>query len=155
MPALQNEITLQSRQNDSGVLPWETIGSLDMDNSRFRFRAWDKELKFMVDPARYFVEMDGSVWFNIGENQDDLIDQTFKLALMQYTGLKDVFESDIIRDHVGIGLVEYVDDKAAFRVNYKNGTAKWFIDYNLKGEMESIEVIGNIWESPELLEENE
>jgi len=72
--------------------------------------------------------------------------------VMQYTGLKNVFESDIIHDHNGIGLVEYVDDKAAFRVNYKNGRAKWFIDYNLKGELESIEVIGNIYQSPELLE---
>jgi uncharacterized phage protein (TIGR01671 family) len=77
--------------------------------------------------------------------------------IMQFTGRQDrtgidIFQSDIIRDHIGIGVVKYVDDKAAFRVSYGDGLAKWFIDYTLRGERGSIEVIGNIHESPELLE---
>ncbi len=74
----------------------------------------------------------------------------------QFTGLFDcngtkIFEGDIVRDHVGVGEVMYSDKKASFKVNYHDGFAKWFIDYNLRGERESIEVIGNIHQNPELL----
>lgn len=77
----------------------------------------------------------------------------------QFTGLKDsngveIYESDIVSDHVGIGVVKYSDKHGAFRVSYGDGMAKWFYDYYLRGERESIEVIGSIHENPELLEAN-
>lgn len=80
-------------------------------------------------------------------------------TLGQFTGMHDkngvpIFEGDIIKDHIGIGVVEYSEKRASFRVNYGDGLCKWFIDYNLKGELESIEVIGNIHENPEILEKN-
>jgi len=78
------------------------------------------------------------------------------VARRQYTGLRDIngvkiFEGDIVRDHVGVGEVKYSETRAAFKVSYRDGYAKWFIDYTLKGERESIEVIGNIHQHPELL----
>jgi len=53
-------------------------------NRVIKFRAWDTELKFMVDPSAYFVEFDGSVWFNNtdGIDSDYLCDQSNKLKLM-------------------------------------------------------------------------
>jgi len=109
-----------------------------------KFRAWTGKRMLTIDP----LERKGTL--------SDLVeDESWKV--MQFTGLTDrngvdVYESDVVRDHVGIGRVEWHERKAAFRVNYENGEAKWFIDYTLRGERESIEVIGNIYENSELLE---
>lgn len=70
----------------------------------------------------------------------------------QYTGLKDkngkkIFEGDIIKDCLDeIGIIEYKPKRAAFVVkNWEDGYILWTQD--------NIEVIGNIFENPELLEE--
>lgn len=82
-----------------------------------------------------------------------------RFTVEQFTGIKDangvdVYESDITEDHVGIGVVEFCEKYAVFRINYKNGRCKWFYDYTLKGERESITVIGNIHQHAYLLEQN-
>jgi len=110
-----------------------------------KFRAWDGEEMWHGDLSSS-IWTDGTVQYNLSK-------------YMQYTGLKDakgheIYEGDVISDHVGSGCVQYVDYYGAFRVNYFGTTrAKWFYDYILKGERESIEIIGNIYENPELLEE--
>lgn len=73
----------------------------------------------------------------------------------EFTGLHDengveIYEGDIISDNVGIGVVEYVDKKGSFRVNYKNGKCKWFIDF-LESEINTLEIIGNLYEHPHLI----
>jgi hypothetical protein len=71
----------------------------------------------------------------------------------QFTGLQDskgvdIYEGDEVFDHNGEGFVEYVVDAGAFRVNYYGNTlTKWLMDYNLRGEKESIEITGNIHEA--------
>jgi len=133
-------------------------------NRVIKFRAFDPE-NGMIEP--YSVR-NGKAWIikpcrkdspearvdgvNYYCNWD--IDVETNFPVMQFTGLCDrsgveVYESDVVQDHNGVGVVEWHD--SAFRVNYRNGYAKWFYDYTLKGERESIEVIGNVHQHPELL----
>lgn len=110
------------------------------------FRCWNSHASEM-EPWDKMVEM-GKIHL-VAKNEHPY-------KVMQFTGLFDcngakIFEGDIVRDHVGVGEVQYSDKKASFKVNYHDGYAKWFIDYNLRGERESIEVIGNIHQNPGLL----
>ena len=101
------------------------------------------------DYTAHCVFRDGE-WYHSDERDD--------VEFMQFTGLTDtngveIYEGDIVSDHNGIGVVKYSDKRAAYRVVYGDGTAKWLIDYNLRGERKSIKVIGNERQNPELLEQ--
>ena len=130
-----------------------------------KFRAWDPKEKEMVQVrAPMVLEMYDDAWCVVeyGDEHDcylNLLASKCGDILMQYTGLKDkngveIYEGDVVRDHVGTGTVKYSNENAGFRVSYGDGKAKWFYDYTLKGERESIEVIGNMYKNPELLEES-
>jgi NurA-like 5'-3' nuclease len=98
----------------------------------------------------YITDEEGKYWETLNSLHD--YEQSFveNLVFMQKIGLKDLYECDIISDNIGTGYIEYVPRKAAFRVKYGDGTGKWFVDY-LDSELDSIEMIGNLYENPELL----
>ena len=87
-----------------------------------------------------------------------------EIELMQYTGLKDkngkeTYEGDIVKFRFKddreefpdlIGYIEYQTTFTAFRIMSNQGSFK--IDIT---EIKFIEVIGNIYKNPELLEEGE
>lgn len=112
---------------------------------RFKFRAWHSGVGEMIPNCNQGFE--GNVFTWVNEGQPIQIMQGLWIADSNGT---DIYEGDIVTDHLGIGVVEYSEKYAGFRVNYKDGLCKWFYDYNLRGERESIEVIGNIYENPEL-----
>lgn len=125
-----------------------------------------REIKFRVWNIDEYISLNKAIHDDIvviqqpSSSNDSLIEINWEgVELEQFTGMLDkhgvpIFEGDVIKDHIGIGVVEYSEKRASFRVNYKYGTCKWFIDYNLKGELESIEVIGNIHQHAHLLEQN-
>lgn len=117
------------------------------------FRCFDKENKKMQDVRKLIFE-DGEIYI-VPEMYNDLF-TTNEFVLMQYTGLKDkngkeIYEGDVIKTSIDlIGIVKFdtgyyfewiVDDK----ISMWNKDIKVWLEWGF-------EVIGNIYENPELLE---
>ena len=136
-----------------------------------KFRAWDKrDKKFIMDyrkvmpcsyeGEKYDVKVGGGrnylsvyVWNDYGEDCE----------LLLYTGLKDkdgreIYEGDIVKyegllGEKRIGTVKYIEERALFAIVDKDADDDLCaLDLSCA---ENIEVIGNIYENPELLEEAE
>lgn len=132
-----------------------------------KFRAWHKTKKFM-DTA-WFIDWEHGQVAHRAHN----VSQLENCILMQYTGLKDkngkeIYEGDIIYWEIdnGIGIESYT---AAVQWSENNddykGIYKWIVLYladYLRGSFDELttpaaynyelQVIGNIYENPELLE---
>lgn len=83
--------------------------------------------------------------------------------LMQYTGLKDkngieMYEGDILKTNKRVGAVEWKDLEACYTMTYRDGRVTVYRTLSADEGDETgyycswCEVIGNIYENPELLE---
>lgn len=120
-----------------------------------KFRGWDSEIGKAVD----LYEINPGEAYQYYEDDSGNQGRCRTETLMQYTGLNDkngveIYEGDIVSDHIGTGIVRYSEESAAFRVVYADGMAKWFIDYTLKGERESLAVTSNTYEYRKILTGN-
>lgn len=137
----------------------------------FKFRAWDKEFKVMLDgfserSERFCIWSDGVV-------DECGVDKTNKWIVMQYTGLKDengkeIFEGDIViytRYFKTINpkecsteektlILEYSEEEIVYQLLYLSGCYFSRLG-DIISEKYTLEVIGNIYENPKLLEHKE
>jgi len=130
-----------------------------------RFRVWDKNRKTMApllvlrfDPEG--VQLDAV--HVLPENGNDYFDFADSFVLMLSTGLTDskgqeIYEGDILGNYTGKWyLVQWDPSADTVVVEYHHGAFHPFADNEDQcpyPEPEECEVIGNIWENPELLKE--
>lgn len=147
-----------------------------------KFRAWDKKSKKMrqvteivFNTGFYLEPNDNTVKLIWVKGQDIINDKDIQLQrddgfiLMQYTGLKDkngkeIYEGDIVLyedweicwegggndSFINKGIIEYIDENCCFNVTERQTAELADVLYK---ENDTLEVIGNIYENPELLEE--
>ena len=136
-----------------------------------KFRAWDKENKIMLVVNNIcnlfwdskFIEGYEVVPDPKGKHEYELIDRRIDLEdtiLMQSTGLfdindKEIFEGDIVRISMrigkrtttSIGAVEFDKFEVCFKIRNELG-----VHYVTMFHVRYFEVIGDIYQNPELLE---
>ena len=126
-----------------------------------KFRAWDKEKKEMCIVTRLEFAIGGDVtrgqfgWYGRGwEEVEGTLLKNRRYVLMQYKGLKDkngkeIYEGDIVQQcRVWDGITvrgEVMFRRGMFVV--RHGEQDYLLDEG------TAEVIGNIYENPELLKE--
>ena len=129
-----------------------------------KFRAWDKERKIMLQDDIYpKANRDWDLWEQSLDCMITVVEMDY--ILMQFTGLKDrngkeIYEGDIIKYHYFyfsngseienecVCSVKWDDTFANFDAMDKDG----FAHFLGQASDDGIEVIGNIYEHPELEE---
>lgn len=138
---------------------------------QLKFRAWNTSAKqWQTDYSA--LDCNGNFLVKMSENSFDQSDGV-KLIFQQYTGLKDkngveIYEGDVIAytshtktlgDVYHRRVVEWHDEVARFSMHKigKHTSDPKANEYSLfKAEkMQKLEIIGNIYENPELLEKSD
>ncbi len=111
-----------------------------------KFRAWDKENKKMFEPSELVQEPNLVVGYLDSSGCPKTYDN---IELMQFTGLqdkngKDIYEEDIIkRTSLINGQIREIKEIVRWEIGFS------FVGFPITS---SYEIIGNVFENPELLE---
>jgi len=121
---------------------------------KIKFRAWDKKVKQMLEIEKIHFSMNKIICFDLYQKKKVFSQKSFRksskdIILMQYTGIKDkngkeIYEGDIVK-------TQYIGSEGTKEIKYN-------IKYNFSGfgfieNLDTSEIIGNIYENPELLKD--
>ena len=118
-------------------------------NRTIKFRAWDIQGKKMRQTHNIFIDsFHGEPYWQFGFDRPEIMND---IVLMQFTGLKDRNGKEIYEgDFIGV-------DKLLWRVSFgtsESGELGWLQNYKIIKSTDDIggryEVVGNIYENPEL-----
>lgn len=123
-----------------------------MKNREIKFRVWDKERKIFVPISKLSTDIDNSTITGIIQTWSGKALSKHQVTLMQYTGLKDkegkeAYEGDII-------IWTHPNDEfpLTHEVEFNNDLSSYMLGGSYLYEADEIEIIGNIYQNPELLE---
>ena len=131
-----------------------------MDNNRvIKFRAWDKERKQMAQVLRINLsDLNGRTkQVEINNGCFTAYPNLEEVVLMQFTGLyaqhdltKPIYEGDILKSNEHIDAVIWREDLCGF--SFQNDKSRMnLVDWLENAQYSSTEIIGNIFENPDLL----
>jgi hypothetical protein len=117
------------------------------------FRAWHKQEQKMYPVVGMIRNM---VFLSVSEDTVTGIDVD-QVELVQYTGLRDVagkkiFEGDILGMENATAKVVFWERPPEFGLDFHHNEDEWCEDWNLSDDHGRMEIIGNAYEHPELLE---
>ena len=128
-----------------------------------KFRAWDKRGKQMILTISQLHLESGMIVGHCGKDETWVLNDKNQYTLMQYTGLidkngKEIYEGDVVKIDCGYSGDRFYKECIAI-IKYD---APGFYTHNIKEKdgvvwqdachyFEDFEIIGNIWENPELI----
>jgi phage protein len=121
-------------------------------NREFEFRAWLTKYNKMVKIYSWNIWQE---YFMCSEYDSEFyLEET---PIMQYTGLKDmwgkeIYEGDILFESFGEKYYKVVFENGSFRAEFEGDFEEHSFDL-IDVVAQSCEVVGNIYENPELMED--
>ena len=119
-----------------------------------KFRVWDNKRNFMDYEPQITIDMGYINNIGVVDCNGDFRPYKDEI-IMQYIGLKDKNDKEIYEGDI-VNITPYGDKSSVYKmeIKYSEEYADYSISYKLEEcwfEIKDLEVIGNIYENPELL----